>query len=243
MKRIVFLFFLVLMMDNFGFTLPSAEEILKKVDEIRAPSKHFVCDLEIVSREDRKEITKKFKLFVGDETKSLVKFLYPAADKGKFLLMVDENLWFYTQGIREPIRITPQQRLLGEVSNGDVARVVYSIDYSPVSTGEMEMDNKRMYELQLVAKRKSATYGKIILLIEKETFNPYKAEFYAISGKCLKTAYYKNYELILGKERPTEMEIIDELRKNQSSIMKYSNFEIREFPEYYFQKTHLRYLR
>lgn len=242
-ERIIFLFFLVLIVNNFVFALPPAEEILRKVDEIRAPSKHFVCDLEIISRKGEKKITKKFKLFVGDETKSLVKFVYPPADKGKFLLMVGENLWFYTQGIRKPIRITPQQRLLGEVSNGDVARVVYSIDYSPVSISEMEMDNKNMYKLQLVAKRKSATYGKIALLIEKETFNPYKAEFYAISGKWLKTAYYKNYELILEKKRPTEMEIIDELRKNQSSIMKYSNFEIKKFPDYYFQKAHLKYLQ
>lgn len=243
MQRIIFLFFLVLIVNNSGFALPPPEEILKKVDEIRAPSKHFSCDLEIVSKQGEKKRTKKFKLFVGDETKSLVKFVYPPADKGKFLLMVDENLWFYTQGIRKPIRITPQQRLLGEVSNGDVARVVYSIDYSAVSISEMEIDNKKVYELQLVAKRKNATYGKITLLVEKETFNPYKAEFYAVSGKRLKTAYYKNYELILEKKRPTKMEIIDEHRKNRSSIMKYSNFEIKKFPEYYFQKTHLKYLR
>jgi len=243
MKRVLFLPLLILMINNAGLALPPAEEILKRADEIRAPSKHFSCDLEIISKRGDEERTKKLKLFVGDETKSLVKFVYPPADKGKFLLMVDENLWFYTIGIREPIRITPQQRLLGEVSNGDVAKVVYSVDYSPVSINEWEIDDKKMYRLELVAKHKSATYGEVTLFVEKETFNPYKAEFYTISGKLLKTAYYGSYQLILEKKRPTEMKIVDELRTGQSSIIKYSNFEIKEFPEYYFQKTHLKYLQ
>jgi len=248
MKKIfIFIPFVLFLYNNLSYTeienKLSLDEILKKVDEIRAPSNHFKCELEIVCYKDNKKISlKKFELYVGDETKSLVKFTYPYEDKGKFLLMVKENLWFYTKGTRNPIRITPQQRLLGEVSNSDVARVVYSVDYTPLSADEVIINNVSMYKLTLKAKTKAA-YDNIILFVEKETCKPYKSEFYTVGGKLLKTAYYKNYQMILGKERPTETEIIDEIRKGNRSVIKYSNFEIKKFPSYYFQKEYLQYIK
>ena len=247
MKKILILIYSVLLLYNLSYTENknrlNLDEILKKVDDIRAPSNHFKCELEIVCYKNDKETSvKKFELYVGDETKSLVKFVYPYEDKGKFLLMVEENLWFYNKRTKNPIRITPQQRLLGEVSNSDVARVVYSVDYTPLNAEEVVIGDTHMYKLFLKAKTKAA-YDSITLFVDKETYKPYKAEFYTVGGKLLKTAYYKNYQMILDKERPTETEIIDEIRKGNRSVIKYSNFEIKEFPSYYFQKEHLQYMK
>ena len=65
----------------------------------------------------------------GDD-KTLVKFMN-ADVKGQYLLMLEDAMWIYMPNTRKPIRITPLQRLLGNASNGDVARTRYAGDYEP----------------------------------------------------------------------------------------------------------------
>jgi hypothetical protein len=132
---------------------------------------------------------------------------------------------------------------MGQVSNGDVARTNFALDYIPSILPEEELEEKLCYVLELQAKSKEVTYHRIIYWVEKDSFSPLKSEFYTISGKLLKTAYYEGYKKILGRERVTRMVIVDELRKGQSSVMEYSNMEIAEFPDRIFQKSYLKHLR
>jgi hypothetical protein len=159
------------------------------------------------------------------------------------MLMVGNNLWIYIPTSRNPIRISQQQRLMGQVSNGDVARTNFAGDYVPTLLREEELEGKLSYVLELKAKSKEVAYHRIIYWVEKDSFDPLKSEFYTISGKLLKTAYYQGYEEIQGRERVTRLVIVDNFRKGQSSIMEYSNMEIEEFPDRIFQKSYLKHLR
>jgi len=60
---------------------------------------------------------------------SLVTFLSPK-EKGQVLLMRGDDMWLYLPAVSRGVRITAMQRLLGNASNGDVARLRYAIDYS-----------------------------------------------------------------------------------------------------------------
>ena len=71
--------------------------------------------------------------------KTLVKFLN-ADVKGQYLLMVDDDMWIYMPNTRKPIRITPLQRLMGNASNGDVARTHYAQDYTAAFNREENFD-------------------------------------------------------------------------------------------------------
>jgi len=221
------------------------QEMLKRVDEIRAPSETFVFEIKVVyKREENEYIEQRFEVRVKDADKSMVKFTYPPENKGRIFLMLGNNMWIYIPGTREPIRISPQQRLLGQISNGDVARVVYSLDYDARLSGEEKFEKgMECVKLKLMAKTKQATYSRIILWVEKESLKPEKAEFYAISGKLLKTAFYKGYKKVLGKERPLLLEIHDEFRKGEYSIIEYSNMKIVDTPSAFFQKTYLKHIR
>lgn len=148
-------------------------------------------------------------------------------------------MWIYIPGTRNPIRISPQQQIMGRVSNADVARVVYNLDYSTDSIEDDNLDGKNVTKMSLTAKTKGAAYETINLWIEKESFKPIKAEFYTISGRILKTTYYKGYREILGKERPTILEIHDGIKKSEISIMEYSDIKIEDTPDMYFQKTYM----
>ncbi|MBU0701903.1 outer membrane lipoprotein-sorting protein [bacterium] len=241
MSKVVFLFLILITSDTFAL---SSEEILKKIDQIRAPGDTFVFDLKITYKKEGKEdIIQKFAVRVKDADKSLVKFTYPANNKGRLFLMVGNNMWIYIPDTRRPIRISPQQRLLGQISNGDVARVVYSLDYNAKLLEKEKIAEREYIKLELTAKTKEATYSKILLWTDTENFEPQKAEFYTVSGKMLKTAFYKGYANVLGRKRPLIMEIHDELCKGEYSIIEYSNMKVDDTPKAFFQKTYLKHIR
>ncbi len=242
MPKAVFLF-LILIASNNALAL-SPEEILKKVDQIRAPGNTFVFDLKLTYKKDgEKDAIQRFTVQVKDADKSLVRFTYPANNKGRLLLMVGNNMWIYIPDTKKPIRISPQQRLLGQISNGDVARVVYSLDYNAKLLEKERIDERQCIKLELTARTKEATYGRILLWTDAEDFEPQKAEFYALSGKLLKTALYKGYANVLGKRRPLIMEIRNELCKGEYSIMEYSNMKAVDTPKAFFQADYLKHIR
>lgn len=91
--------------------------------------------------------------------KTLVKFLN-ADVKGQYLLMIDDDMWIYMPNTRKPIRITPLQRLMGNASNGDVARTRYAQDYTASFKREENSDGVQCYVLELNAKRDGANVQK-----------------------------------------------------------------------------------
>jgi len=246
MKKILLL---VLSVTMFVFSASpvraiNPERIIEEADKARGPGDSFRFELKITSlKPDRKDEISNFEVLVKGIDRSLVKFTYPRRDKGKIMLMVGNNLWIYIPTARNPIRISQQQRLMGQVSNGDVARTNFAQDYIPTLLREEDLEGKPSYVLELEAKTKEVTYHRIIYWVQKDILNPLKSEFYTISGKLLKTAYYQGYQEILGRERVTRLVIVDNLREGQSSIMEYSNMKIEEFPDRIFQKSYLKHVR
>ena len=174
--------------------------------------------------------------------KTLVKFLN-ADVKGQYLLMVDDDMWIYMPNTRKPIRITALQRLMGNASNGDVARTRYAQDYSATFGREERFDGVPCYVLELSAKRDGATYKKIDYWITKDTYRPKRAEMYLISGKHYKTIHFDTYEEIQGRMLATQVTITDRLREGRTTIMKYAGYAPKEIPEKYFNKDYLEKLR
>lgn len=224
-----------------------AAAILRKADEYRNfKGKSFSFDLVLTNHGNKNG--RKFNLSadIRDAHTSLVIYENPTSEKGKAMLMNGNNLWFYSPGIRKPLRITPQQRLVGEASNGDVASTDFSGDYNAELAGEEKLYNMDYYKLKLTAKPgHAAAYQMLYLWVRKSDFKPYKAQFYAPSGKPLKSAFYTKFEQIprYSKEQLTELTIINALDKRKRTTMQYSNFEIKRFPETRFQPTSLSRLR
>ncbi|MCX7957331.1 MAG: outer membrane lipoprotein-sorting protein [Endomicrobia bacterium] len=221
------------------------QDFLEKIDEVRAPSNSFCFDLEVVVKYNTKEEVSRYVVFVKDATKSLVKFTYPASEKGKKILMVENDMWISFPSTQKPIRISPQQRLVGDASNADIARVVYSIDYEIKKCSVEAIGENKYLRLELVAKTKSAPYGKIYLWVEKttDTYCPIKAECFSSFDKLLKVVEYLEYQEIFGKRRPTLLKITSTLEKDKITFMKYTNFKLETLPENYFQKDYIKYLK
>ncbi len=223
--------------------LKAPEQLLEKVDQIRAPET-FVFDLKLTTyRGADVHSVNGFTVHVKDSSKSLVKFTAPPANRGRVLLMSGENLWIYIPGSRGALRISPQQRLLGQIAYGDVARVVYNLDYRAARATEEPLEGVRALRVDLQAKSKGAAHDRITLWVDRETLRPIKAEFLALSGKLLKVGYYKGYRLVLGEERPTILEIHDAIRKGEYSVLEYVSMREEDTPDIFFQRTYLEHVR
>jgi hypothetical protein len=142
------------------------------------------------------------------------------------------------------VRLSPQQRLLGQASNGDVATVNLAKDYKATLAGEEEiLDGERRtrkaYKLALVAATPEVTYASIEMWVDAENNRPLKARFFAESTRLLKTAYYRRYQPQLGAERPTETVIIDGLNPQSVTIMRFSDYVARAIPDTWMQRDFL----
>lgn len=222
-----------------------AAQILSAADAYRNfRDQSFTFDLVLRSEEPGKD-EKVFgmEVEIKDSHTSLVKYMEPVSERGKAMLMAGNNLWFQAPTNRKPIRITPQQRLLGEASNGDVASTDFSGDYSPELLGDEPVDGVACYKLALSAKPGSlAAYRSLHLWVRKDDGAPVKAEFFAPSGKLLKTAWYRRYEPVAaagGKLQLTEIEIVNAVNNKRRTVMEYSNFAIREIPDSHFNPRYL----
>ncbi|MFX8565881.1 outer membrane lipoprotein-sorting protein, partial [Acinetobacter baumannii] len=61
--------------------------------------------------------------------RSLVRFVEPPRDENKLILQDGLIMWFYDPEAKSSIRLSPQQRLMGQASNGDVVTVNFARDY------------------------------------------------------------------------------------------------------------------
>jgi len=177
----------------------------------------------------------------GDD-RTLVKFLN-ADVKGQYLLMLEDAMWIYMPNTRKPIRITPLQRLLGNASNGDVARTRYAGDYKASLKGEETVDGVECYVLDLAAQREGATYNRVELWVRRVDARPKKAEIYLSSGKHYKTIFYDAFSTVHDRLLLTQMTILDRLREGSKTIMTFSGYTPKEIPEKYFNKDYLEKLR
>ncbi|HTY11456.1 MAG TPA: outer membrane lipoprotein-sorting protein [Bacteroidota bacterium] len=222
---------------------PTGDEILRLSDLNRNGWTSYSVMTTILNYEDN-DLKEEglFEVSMKGMDKTLVKFMN-ADVKGEYLLMVEDDMWIYMPNTRKPIRITPLQRLMGNASNGDVARTRYAEDYSARIIKEESVEGVPCYLLELNAKRDGATYKRIEYWVEKETKRPKKAEMYLLSGKHFKSITFDRYEEVSGRTLLTQMTITDRLREGRTTIMKYASYAEKQMPEKYFNKDYLEKLR
>jgi len=214
-------------MKTFFLALALATEILGRVDAARNTMNSFAVDVDLAATTNGKVETAKYRVYGKGSDRSVVEFIAPATEKGKFLLMLRDAMWIYMPTASRPIRISPLQRLMGQASNGDVARTNFAVDYNATNV-ETDGDS---WVLDLVAKDPSIAYARIRLWVDKSTSEPSRADFYVVSGKLIKRATYHDHG-----ER---VEIEDLLRPGNKTEMHFSNRAAHENPDKMFTKDAL----
>ena len=212
-----------------------ANDILRRSDAYRGALDSFSIDVELTSFEGRTSDTSQFRVYGKGADRSVVEFLAPASDKGRYVLMLRDAMWIYLPSSSRPIRISPMQRLMGQASNGDVARTSFNVDYDATSATQ----DGDQWLLELEAKDPSMSYKRVRLWIDRASYEPRRADFYVASGKLLKRAHYKQFGSMAGRRVVTEVEIEDMLRTGNRTVMRYANLTARNNPDKMFTKDSL----
>lgn len=213
-----------------------AATILAKSDAYRSSFDSFSIDVELTSHDGAKVESQKFRVYGRGSDRSVVEFLSPASEKGRFLLMLRDAMWIYLPSASRPIRISPLQRLVGQASNGDVARTSFAVDYVARKAAEETVDGRKAWALDLEAKDRGLAYAKVRLWTDAATHEPIRADFFAVSGKLLKRAHYRRFDVMAGRRVVTQIEIDDMLHTGRRTVMTYSALTPRHNPEKMFTR-------
>jgi outer membrane lipoprotein-sorting protein len=233
---------------------PSAQQIVAAADAVRNPAEPFRTTTTLVEYvsakpKDQSVLTVYAKTDPATgQFRNLVRFVEPARDEGKVVLLDNHNLWFYDPASKASVRISPQQRLLGQAAIADVLTVNFAADYQGDLLGtETVPDSTRQphqcWHLDLKPANDQAIYNHIEYWVESSTSYPIKAKFYADSGRLLKTLYYRDFAEQLGRTRPTGAVIIDAVDATLVTTVKFDEPKFQDIPDAWFQHDALARLK
>jgi hypothetical protein len=226
------------------------QDIIAAADRIRNPSQPFRLTstlVEFVGGKPRAQDV--LTVFAKEDPtthrfRNLVRYVEPPRDAGKMALLDNHVLWFYDPASKASVRISPQQRLIGQAAIGDILTVNLASDYTGKLVGNETIQDaahqeKNCWHLDLAAATDLATYNRVEYWIEQGTFHPIKGKFYSDSGRLLKILYYRGFSEALGGVRPTEAVIIDAVDTALVTTLKFSDYKFAEIPEAWFQRDYL----
>jgi outer membrane lipoprotein-sorting protein len=171
---------------------PSAESILKKVDENQvAGSRIMVYEMTIRTR--RGSRTLKAKSSVEGVDRAFTEYLEPPRDAGTKMLKLRDQLWTYSPSTDRTIQIAGhmlRQSVMGSDLSYEDLMEDPKLETLYVATvgGEETLLERPCWILELKAKPGAdPSYHSRKVWVDKERFLPLKEERYATSGKLLKT--------------------------------------------------------
>lgn len=228
----------------------TAQEMLAASDEIRNPPASFSLRLNLTEyRQGHQTNASSLMIYASPaeasgDYRNLVRILAPARDAGKLMLRNGLDLWFYDPSSRASVRISPQQRLLGQASNGDVMSTRLARNYVAELVGSEEVDDgdgvkRRTLRLTLTARRPEESYARVEYWLEEGSHRPVMARYYTAENRLLKSAWFRRFAPALGAQRPTETVIVDGLDPQWVTVMRLSEHTARRIPEQWLQRDYL----
>lgn len=221
----------------------NARRIVEEADRIRFPAEGFQVDVRIVTTAPGRDTDEhRYRVLTKGNDNTIVMVTAPADERGQILLMKEHDLWVFLPNVSQPVRLSLSQRLTGQVANGDLARANFTGDYNPKLLRTDMIDGVRYDVLELDAVDNSVTYRKVLYWVREPSHEPYKAEFYSVSNRLLKTCTYGKYEKMAGRMRPTELVMTDALHAGERSVLDYADMKLRDLPDKVFTKDYLKKL-
>ena len=222
---------------------PAARSIVEKADQVRFPSEGFQVEINITTTKSGQDPeARKYRVLSKGNSNTVVMVTEPASERGQIMLMKGRDLWVFMPDVSQPIRIALSQRLTGQVANGDLARANFAGDYNAKLIRTETIGSESYHVLELSAVDRGVTYQKVIYWVGQKDNWPFKAEFYSLSNRLLKTCRYEKYQTMEGRQRPTRLVMEDAMRSGEQSVLEYGSMKLRDLPDKVFTKDYLKKL-
>lgn len=172
----------------------SGEEILERVDRLRHPWPTFSVELTVKDAKTEQ----RWRVSARENGDARLDGL-SAKEQGRSVLLLGDQMWLLLPGAKRPVRVTPQQRLMGPAAGGDVARTRFREDYRVEKREADTLGDQPCWRLELTARRPVSSARQVLLWVAKEGLVPLKAEFHMASGKLARTARFATPVQALGR--------------------------------------------
>lgn len=179
----------------------SSEALLAKVDRLRHPWPSFTVEVEIADAKS----AQRWRVRARENGDARVEGL-SAKEAGRAVLLLGEQMWLLLPTAKRPVKVTPQQRLLGAAAGGDVARTRFAEDYRVAGSTEADLEGKACLRLELEALRPSTSFRRAFLWVTAQGV-PLRGEFHLLSGKLAKRVRFDPPEAAAGVQVLPGMEL------------------------------------
>jgi outer membrane lipoprotein-sorting protein len=197
-----------------GAEAPGSADILAAIDSFRSlGGSGYSCDFATIEDSGEASLMRVSVRLSGSEA-ALVKYLEPARQRGRVVLVRGNAFWLYEPGMKSAIRISPRQILFGQASAGDVSRISFRSTYELLSSEASEGG----YRLRLKAKPGAGATYDLVDLRTGADYRPTRAECRGSSGTLMKTINYQGYETIGGRSLLTSFTIRDEVNGKSTRV-------------------------
>jgi hypothetical protein len=163
----------------------SGEDILARVDRLRHPWPTFTMELTLKAA----KASQRWKVAARENGDARLDGL-SEKEKGRAVLLLGDQMWLLLPNSKRPVKVSPQQRMMGSAAGGDVARTRFREDYTVQKLAVESLDGRDCWRLELAAKRPSLSARQVVLWVAREGSLPVKAEFRLASGKLARSAQF-----------------------------------------------------
>jgi Outer membrane lipoprotein-sorting protein len=201
---------------------------LSNVDAARNAFEEAVITARATQIESGKVVgTADFDVYVKGRERGLIVFR-GGKNSGRKILTSGDKMWLIVPGATNAVPITPNQRLVGGASVGDVARLRLAEDYTAVERPGTEVVNgKACRVVDLTAKSPRAPFPRVVLWYDETDRLPVRLLFSLPSGKPAKEVTFTKFTKAFGKTVVAEMEVRDLLAKDSNTITRLEYRDVR----------------
>ena len=218
MKRKFLLTAMVLTIVGMAFAQsPTAAELLARIDNNEVYNT-IEYEGDIVIEHGGRRFVKTMKAWGRGNTHSFIEFINPE-DIGTRYLRRDGRLWVYSPD-NEGVMLISGHMLRESMMGSDMSyedtlnNEPLAARYDAVLSGSEIANDRDAWVLDLTARRRTESYPRRKLWIDKENGDLLRYELYALSGALLKDYNLLKVEVIGGRRFPVEGQMRDLLRRD-----------------------------
>lgn len=208
-----------------------AAAYVARYDEIMAPSSYEASVSMTATREDGSTRTYAMTIQKAGDDKVRVSFSSPKSAVGQEMLRQGDNLWVYMPNLKRAVRLASRESFMGgDFNNADVLRVHWQSDYSATVVEQKDGPEGKTVKLELKAKIPDASWDRILLWmtdVDVKAAQPVRAEFYAASGKLLRTLQFDDVKPFGKISRPAKLVMGNALVPARKSEMSWSAVDVK----------------
>jgi outer membrane lipoprotein-sorting protein len=226
-------------------TTPSADTILQEMDKNMITNSSKATTRMVVHSRRASRSMEAISYSMGNE-KAFTEYLAPPRERGTKMLKLGNDLWIYDPSSDRTIQISGnmlKQSVMGsDLSYEDMMEETsYTESYSAKILESVTYEGREAWILELEATSENVSYQRRKTWVDKERYVPLYEEWYAKSGKLLKTFTASEYQKISGRWQPMKILFKDELKEGKGTeyIIDSLELDIR-IPEHIFSRASLR---